>query len=422
MLTDESSENCSVLDEHPGELRHGVGCQLECRHGTLADHLRGGFQQSRASNQGSLWKRHFIAGSIRALAHNQSEERDHLENTMSANCVLIVDPDMCGFGKSSQGASDGRDANADVARLPEEVCSRLLVGEPLVYPGAQFLAALRFGDPVEDEVAGRHCWKVDATTELGRHAMRTFPVSMRLGGIDHTFWFDIATGIVLRHVGLVDDEPWSITEFKEVRINPPLTDLDFQFVAPPDAIIERQVDQLIRMAEVRGVDLTGVDREDPQAVREAMHNMMRPNQPTPEAQLELRKAKHVPVADPPVDEATARESIVYAFNNLGEVDDEGTILVNVQSGRGLVGPLSEAQMRVPGAADNSASLIVDDVKFLRPDEAVVWFSVEVNGERFPMVNGREGRAVRVGERWLIEHATIADLLRFAGVVVPSPDE
>jgi outer membrane lipoprotein-sorting protein len=293
----------------------------------------------------------------------------------------------------------------------------------LVYPGAaQFLAALRFGDPFEDEVAGRHCWKVEATTELGRHAMRMFPVSMRLGGIDHTFWFDIATGIVLRHVGLVDHEPWSITEFKEVTINPPLTDFDFRFVAPPHAIIERQVDQLIRMADVRGVDLTGVDREDPHAVQEAMRNMMLPNQPTPERQLELRKAKHVPVADPPVDEATARESIVYAFNNLGEVDDEGTILVNVQSGRGLAGPLSEAQKRVPGAADNAASLIVDDVKFLRPDEAVVWFSVEVNGERFPMVNGREGRAVKVGERWLIEHATIADLLQFAGVVVPSPDE
>jgi hypothetical protein len=39
-----------------------------------------------------------------------------------------------------------------------------------------------------------------------------------------------------------------------------------------------------------------------------------------------------------------------------------------------------------------------------------------------MVNGREGRAVNVGERWLIEHATIADLLGFAGVTVPSPEE
>jgi hypothetical protein len=46
----------------------------------------------------------------------------------------------------------------------------------------------------------------------------------------------------------------------------------------------------------------------------------------------------------------------------------------------------------------------------------------VNGERFPMVNGQEGRAVKVGDRWMIAHATIADLLGFAGVVVPPTEE
>ena len=293
----------------------------------------------------------------------------------------------------------------------------------LFYPGAHFLGVLTFGDPVEDEVAGRRCWKVDATAELGRYAMRTFPMSLRLGGIDHTLWIDTATGIVLRHVGLADDEPWSITECKEVRINPSLADFDFQFMAPPNGTVERRVDQLLRMAEVRGIDLTGVDREDPQAVQEAIHSMMQPNQHQPaEAQLKMQKAKHVPVNDPPEDEAAARQSIEYSFNQLGEVDKAGSALVNVQSGRGLVGPLQQAQKRVPGAADNPASLIVDDIKFLRSDEAVVWFSVEVNGERFPMVNGREGRAVKVHGRWLIEHATIADLLGFAGVSVPPPDE
>ena len=93
------------------------------------------------------------------------------------------------------------------------------------------------------------------------------------------------------------------------------------------------------------------------------------------------------------------ELIVHAFDHLGEVDGAGVALVNVQRGQGLVGPLHEAQKRAPGGADDPASLIVDDVEFLRPDEAVVWYSVEVNGERFPMVKGREGRAVKVGEQW-----------------------
>ena len=170
----------------------------------------------------------------------------------------------------------------------------------LFYPGAHFLGVLTFGDPVEDEVAGRRCWKVDATAELGRHAMRMFPMSMRLGGIDHTFWIDAATGIVLRHVGLADDEPWSITEFKEVRINPPLADSDFQFVAPPNGTVERRVDQLLRMAEVRGIDLTGVDREDPQAVQEAVHDhdAAQPSPtrrgPTEDAEGEARSCQRSP--------------------------------------------------------------------------------------------------------------------------------
>jgi hypothetical protein len=107
-------------------------------------------------------------------------------------------------------------------------------------------------------------------------------------------------GILLRHVGLLDDQPWSITEFKEVRINPPLPKLDFRFVAPPDGIVVRRVGQLVRMAEVRGIELSGVDREDPQALQEVLHRRMRPNnEPTAKAQLKKRKAKHVPVGDPP---------------------------------------------------------------------------------------------------------------------------
>jgi hypothetical protein len=30
--------------------------------------------------------------------------------------------------------------------------------------------------------------------------------------------------------------------------------------------------------------------------------------------------------------------------------------------------------------------------------------------------------VKVGDRWLIEHATIADLLSFGGATVPAPEE
>jgi hypothetical protein len=63
---------------------------------------------------------------------------------------------------------------------------------------------------------------------------------------------------------------------------------------------------------------------------------------------------------------------------------------------------------------------LDAVRFVCPDEAVVWFSLEVRGEPSPLVRQRRGRAVRVGGRWLIERGTIAELLASAGVHVPPP--
>jgi hypothetical protein len=108
--------------------------------------------------------------------------------------------------------------------------------------------------------------------------------------------------------------------------------------------------------------------------------------------------------------------------HFGERDETGESLVNVQAGEGLAAPLQEASRRVPGAPEGDVRLVVDDIKFLRPDEAVVWFSLEVNGNRLGMVNGREGRALLVNHRWLIERATLVDLIGFAGVSVPPPTE
>ena len=295
----------------------------------------------------------------------------------------------------------------------------------LISSGGRLLGSLRFGEPTDDEVAGRPCLRVAASVQGGRGKRHLSPLDVRIGGVDHTFWFDAATGITLRHVGIIDDEPCTVTEFKDVSINPPLSPTDFEFVRPPDAVVERQVDHLLRVAELQGIDLTGVDRDNLEAVRAAINEAMdrngSPRPPRPGAQVEDRRAKHVPLGDPPSDEEAARAAIVHAFTHHDDIDGSGQDLVNVQCGRGLAGPLRQAEERIPGGPESVAAMVVDDVKFLRPDEAVVWFSIEIDGERFPMVDGREGRAVRVGDRWLIEHATIADLLGFAGVVVPAPE-
>jgi hypothetical protein len=65
--------------------------------------------------------------------------------------------------------------------------------------------------------------------------------------------------------------------------------------------------------------------------------------------------------------------------------------------------------------------VVRAVRFVCPDEAVVWFDVEVGGRvPTPVVAGRRGRAVRAGGRWLIERGTMAEMLALGGAHVPPP--
>ena len=137
--------------------------------------------------------------------------------------------------------------------------------------------------------------------------------------------------------------------------------------------------------------------------------------------MESKRAKHIPTVGPPEDEPAARASIEYVYSHHDETDATGEDLVNVQGGAGLAGPLQQAGRRIPGSPSGTAKIVVDDIKFLRPDEAVVWFSVEVDGNRLGFVNGREGRAVLDGGRWMVEHATLVDLLGMAGVRVPPPN-
>jgi hypothetical protein len=284
----------------------------------------------------------------------------------------------------------------------------------LVEPGPHVFGGLQFETPVHDEIDGRLCWKSNSS-RTGSHGHMPMYLGLRLGGIDHTFWFDAETGIVLRHVGLIDREPCRITELKDVVINQPIPGETFQFIPPLDAVVESQFDRLLHMAETQGVDLTDVDRSNVPAVRKALANRGHPHVGRPEMRLEMRRAKHIPADGPPDDEARARSLIEYAYSHDLETDDTGEVLLNIQGGRGLSEYLRQARQRI---AEGDVRFVVDDVKFLRPDEAVVWFSLEIDGNRPGLVVGREGRALLIDGRWVIEHATLVDLLGIAGVAVP----
>jgi outer membrane lipoprotein-sorting protein len=286
---------------------------------------------------------------------------------------------------------------------------------PMIHPGAFLFGQLQFAMPGIDQIAGRDTWRVEARPNTIRAMGR--PIPMTLGGIEQIFWFDAETGIVLRHVGLFEEQPCTIHEFSNLSLNQPLGEEMFQYDPRPGEKVETQADQLLRMADHRGIDLGEVDRKDPKSIQAALSASMR-GQPTTEQMAQRRRDKHVPVGAPPADQAEARHQIEYAFGHLDEVGADGTTLVNVQSGEKMADLLTQARRRLPNSDPTAVKTVVDDVLFLRSDAAVIWFGIEVDGQRFPMVNGREGRAVLLDDRWLVERATVVDLLGFAGVSYP----
>ncbi len=144
----------------------------------------------------------------------------------------------------------------------------------LIAPGIELLGGLQFGIPEEAEVAGRRCWRVNASTATIKANRGPMFPGMGLTGVDHTIWFDAATGMILRHVGLFQGRKCSTSEFSDIRIDESIDETLFIYTPDADTTVERRVDQLIRMADERGIDLSGVDQTDEMAVQAAVHAVL----------------------------------------------------------------------------------------------------------------------------------------------------
>lgn len=122
-------------------------------------------------------------------------------------------------------------------------------------------------------------------------------------------------------------------------------------------------------------------------------------------------SQHVPRGPGPTDEAEATEAIRRAIENLATTTDDGEDAPNVQAGDGLGPACTQAQSRHAGV-----TLRLITHRFLSHDEAVVVFAPE--GGPGPIQV--EGRVLRINERWVVERATAARLLRRAGAHPPPP--
>jgi hypothetical protein len=146
-----------------------------------------------------------------------------------------------------------------------------------LYPGP-LLGWLDFGDPEPDERAGRFCWTVDAyprplaggadTAEPAAPIAAASRLPAEFLGVEHRFWFEARTGIVLRHEGLLEGQPCSRTELTDVVIDDPIPPDEFS--PPPEAIVRSSHELLRDHLTELGVDPDRVDLDDPGQVRRAL--------------------------------------------------------------------------------------------------------------------------------------------------------
>lgn len=290
----------------------------------------------------------------------------------------------------------------------------------LLAPGP-LLGPYALVDPADDAVGGRPCVRASATPRAGDAAASALGatrmlqggmVAVGMVGVDHRYWFDAAYGVVLRHEASVDGEPSSVTELLDVVVDEPIDPARFR--PPPGAHVRSEWEERMSLLEQVGIDTAGIAEGDVAAADAALTGPARP------PDLATLVARHVPVGPPPADPAGAEAAIRAALDAVGEVDATGRDLVNVQAGHRLAPLMERASQRLPRATRENTHWAVDALRFLDATHAAVWFTIVAGGAP-TIIRQHAGRAVCVDGRWLIEHATVVQLLEMAGVRVPAPD-
>lgn len=283
----------------------------------------------------------------------------------------------------------------------------------MLAPG-HLLGSYTFTALADDEVDGRPCVRATARPRPVPDALGDYDASGAAGaGLDNTYWFDAELGIVLRHVGSVDGRPSTVTELLGVRVDEPVD--AGRFRPPAGATVRSEWDERLAALDAAGLDASGIAEGDIGAVRSLLVGGTAPPAP---ADL---VAGHVPTGPPPADAVAAEAEVVAAFAAVSDPDPDdprGERLAHVQAGDGLMPYVERAAARVPGG-QGAGRWVVDALRFLDADHAVVAFAVEVDGNRY--LTSRIGRAVRVEGRWMVEHATVVDVLAMAGERVPPPE-
>ena len=118
----------------------------------------------------------------------------------------------------------------------------------------------------------------------------------------------------------------------------------------------------------------------------------------------------------PADPDSARIDITAVFVNYGDVSEDGRAAIGIENGGDLGWALTAVRANRQQYLDSEVVFTVDEIVFLDPEHAAVWYSIFVNGS--PVLNRHRGDAVVVDGEWNMSRETFRDLLAQGGVTLP----
>ena len=118
----------------------------------------------------------------------------------------------------------------------------------------------------------------------------------------------------------------------------------------------------------------------------------------------------------PADPDSARAEITAVFVNYGEVSEDGQAAIGIEGGGDLGWALKAVRANRQQFLEAEIVFTVDEIVFVDPEHAAVWYSISVNGSQ--VLGRHRGDAVVVEGEWNMSRETFRDLLAQGGITLP----
>jgi hypothetical protein len=119
----------------------------------------------------------------------------------------------------------------------------------------------------------------------------------------------------------------------------------------------------------------------------------------------------------PTDPHDARAEIKVVFSTgYSALSEDGQSAMRVEKGADLGWAVAAARANRTAYLDREIIFTVDEIVFVDPEHAAVWFSIFVNGGQ--VLNGHRGDAVLVDGEWKMALSTFTQMMAMAGVSLP----